>query len=334
MKFDEAKEKCCETLPAVFFLIFTFITCFGVISTCVAQLIVNRELFFYTSNVYSSILIFTSISLFYFAFDAVLNENSFQLFGFVFISFGMSARVTYQLIKIPGSASDPIFYLFLIPSIFVYASQIGFLIAVIPVYKKFGWKAYYKIGSSPELINSYKFYQMFVTMLKLDFEATITLFIMIILIASYDNYFLLIGFGIGFLFTVVLTPFGHYFGVRKEFRLVQIIYLVLSLALPIFLIYSMVTVWLYPADRFNGLVPVSEYTEVQIILTIICAVAVLIRLILIILGIFCLFQFNNGLKQVFDKEWYLVPDFIINLFSKNKEDDAFSNMYGDLDNMK
>jgi hypothetical protein len=114
---------------------------------------VNRNDDFYTSNVYSSILIFTSISLFYFAFDAVVNENAFQLFGFVFVSFGMSARVTYQLIKIPGTPEELIFYLFLIPSICVYISQIAFLILVIPVYRTFGWKAYFKVGSSPELIS-------------------------------------------------------------------------------------------------------------------------------------------------------------------------------------
>ena len=79
---------------------------------------------------------------------------------------------------------------------------------------------------------------MFVTMLKLDFEATITLLIMIILISSYENLFLIIGFAVGFGLTLILTPFGHYLGVRKEFRLVQIIYLVMSIALPIFLIYS------------------------------------------------------------------------------------------------
>ena len=97
---------------------------------------------------------------------------------------------------------------------------------------------------------------------------------------------------------------------------------------------KIVTVWLNPADRFISKVPASEYLEVQIILTIIILFAVLIRLILILLGVFCLFQFNNGLKQVFDKEWYLVPDFIVNLLTKEKEDDQFSNMYGEIDRMK
>jgi hypothetical protein len=54
---------------------------------------------------------------------------------------------------------------------------------------------------------------------------------------------------------------------------------------------------------------------------------VLIRLFLILLGTFSLFQFNNGLKQIFDKEWYLIPDFITDCFNKKKHDDDFPALY-------
>jgi hypothetical protein len=70
-----------------------------------------------------------------------------------------------------------------------------------------------------------------------------------------------------------------------------------------------------------------EYLELQTIFTIFCSFAVLIRLVLILLGTFCLFQFNNGLKQIFDKEWYFIPDFITDCFTKKKQDDDFPALY-------
>jgi hypothetical protein len=77
-------------------------------------------------------------------------------------------------------------------------------------------------------------------MLKIDFETTITLFIMVIFVTSYENFFLLIGFALGVALTLLMNPIGHYFGVRKEFRVVQLVYLVTNIALPIFLVYSVI----------------------------------------------------------------------------------------------
>jgi purine-cytosine permease-like protein len=75
-------------------------------------------------------------------------------------------------------------------------------------------------------------------MLKIDLETTITLLILVIFVTSYENFILLIGFSLGVALTLLMNPIGHYFGVRKEFRVVQFVYLVTNIALPIYLVYS------------------------------------------------------------------------------------------------
>lgn len=102
-------------------------------------------------------MILTSISVFYFAFDAVLNENEFQLFGFILMTLGMTARITYQLVNVyyTPNTRDLYKYFILAPAVIVYTCQVGFFIIVYPVYKTFGWKLYYRVGTSPELSSKY-----------------------------------------------------------------------------------------------------------------------------------------------------------------------------------
>lgn len=168
MAFKEFREKCCEQLPSILFMIFTSLLCIGLVvarylyflTFSVTQIAINysQQTPSYSSTVFSALIILTSVSVFYFALDAVINENEFQLFGFLLMTLGMTARITYQLVNVYylTGIRNLFKYFILVPAVIMYSCQIGFFIIVFPVYKSFGWKLYYRVGTSPELSGKYK----------------------------------------------------------------------------------------------------------------------------------------------------------------------------------
>jgi hypothetical protein len=281
----------------------------------VTQIIINSQdaVPSYTSNFFSALIILTTLSFCYIALDAVLNENEFQLFGFLVMTLAMTARITYQLVRV--QISGRLRYMILVPAIVVYMCQIGFFIIIIPVYRSFGWKLYYKVGTSPELGTSYKWYQFYLTLVKIDLETCTSLVLMAIWLLNWQTIVSYVGFGVGVLFTFVIAPFGVYLGCRKEIKIIQWLAIILNSGFPIFIIYNIVAIWVFP-NQINLMVPIGEINDIRIILTIMSVFAVLMRVNVLIFGILMTFQQGKGLVDVFNKDWFMIPSFVQSWFER------------------
>jgi hypothetical protein len=94
-------------------IFFTIITCISVIISrlnwklkkSIGHIIINNSLQInlsekYVSNFYCIILIITTFTIFFFAIDAIIKENEFQLLVFLLSTFFISFRITYQVLLI------------------------------------------------------------------------------------------------------------------------------------------------------------------------------------------------------------------------------------------
>jgi hypothetical protein len=111
----------------------------------------------YVSNYYCLFIILSTFTLFSFAIEAVRKENEFQLVGFILMTFILTIRVIYQLVREiyyyseNSEQNDIVVYTIIIPTLFVFISQIVFLIILYPTYRSFGWKIFNIVGTSTKL---------------------------------------------------------------------------------------------------------------------------------------------------------------------------------------
>lgn len=72
--------------------------------------------------------------------------------------------------------------------------------------------------------------------MKIDAETTISLLLMALMLLNHNNVYPAILFIVGSIITVISAPISVYFGLRKEIKVVQIIYLILNAIFPLFVI--------------------------------------------------------------------------------------------------
>jgi len=310
-----------EKLWSILFLLFTFLLCFCLIITHLAQIIVNwLHSESYTQYFFATLIIFASISLFFSALDSVQKENAFQLFAFVILTFGLTMRITYQLSQIEKEPS--LFYFILIPAIIVYLSQIAFLLLWYPVYRKFGWVAYEQVGTSPTLYRAYQWYQAYLAIMKLDIEGMIAITLMgtfILNVSLTTVTWSFVGYILLGIYTLVSAVISVSLGIRKEWIPVQIIYIFLLLVYPLFILYNVLAIWMFP-QALNTEIRPEEITEMKVIFTVISVFSLLIRIIFIVVSIWIMKHFGKGMVEVHAKTIFLVPDFIAKrILSKRNE---------------
>lgn len=144
----------------------------GGLTTIIANCIKPRpsySLFFFTA-----LTLFTALSILYFAFDAMIQENEFQLVACIFCHFILLSRIGYQLyegVMYMINENFDTLELFghvlftIIPSLVVSLCQIVLTIIAVPAFKSFGWKIFRIVGSNPRLIGCYRLYSIYVTIM-------------------------------------------------------------------------------------------------------------------------------------------------------------------------
>jgi hypothetical protein len=108
----------------------------------------------------------------YFAFDSVIYENTFELFGFSIASVVMSVGLIYGIIQ------EYHRYEVLITSSVVLGFQSIQLLLLLPLYNSFGWRLYRIIGTDEKLVRMYKLYCFFITLVKVDVLLTLLVLLM------------------------------------------------------------------------------------------------------------------------------------------------------------
>lgn len=110
-------------------------------------------------------------------------------------------------------------------------------------------------------------------------------------------------------------------GIRKEWIPVQIIYVFLLLVYPLFILYNVLAIWMFPHSLNTEISP-NEITEMKVIFTIISAFALLTRIVFIVVAIWIMKHFGKGMIEVHAKTIFLVPDFIATRFLSKKNKNA------------
>jgi len=150
------------------FLVTSFIFMVAIIVGSIASFISNS---FRTNPSYiiyylDSMAIVTAILMLYFAFEAIWQENEFQLIATLIATISLTIGSVYTLVinsikySNRGTNSQAIAALFfstLIPNIVVFLCQIIMLMLLVPLFRSFGWRLYRVVGVSRMLISRYHF---------------------------------------------------------------------------------------------------------------------------------------------------------------------------------
>eukprot|EP00297_Palpitomonas_bilix_P007306 CAMPEP_0113880268 /NCGR_PEP_ID=MMETSP0780_2-20120614/7690_1 /TAXON_ID=652834 /ORGANISM="Palpitomonas bilix" /LENGTH=386 /DNA_ID=CAMNT_0000866923 /DNA_START=236 /DNA_END=1396 /DNA_ORIENTATION=+ /assembly_acc=CAM_ASM_000599 len=184
----------------------------------------NHDDIAFTLSVLTTVLFFAFL-----LFDAVINENQYELIAFFTLSVVLIIRVIYEFFSDAEKSCE-----ILAVNFFAALTSIIFQMALFPlgalVYKELGWKAFLYFERDKRKIKMYSVYQVFVAFLKFDFQFGI-------LFTIFSYYFAPKGFGVPlavFCFaTTIAQPLLGYFGARKERRDLMALHMILVFALPI-----------------------------------------------------------------------------------------------------
>jgi hypothetical protein len=299
------------------FLVTSFIFMVAIIVGSIASFISNS---FRTNPSYiiyylDSMAIVTAILMLYFAFEAIWQENEFQLIATLIATISLTIGSVYTLVinsikySNRGTNSQAIAALFfstLIPNIVVFLCQIIMLMLLVPLFRSFGWRLYRVVGVSRMLIKYYRFYVIYITLAKLD-----TLILLVFLISGsyfikFSLWYSYLGFSFGMVISLVAAPVSVYLGVKRENIPLQVLFIIFLFGLPIYLIYKIIDIWIKHAviripTKF--ITTEKEDLEIRIILTIIASLGLLVRALFIICAVIVTMNFGKGLYPIFQKEF-------------------------------
>lgn len=110
-----------------------------------------------------------------------------------------------------------------------------------------------------------------------------------------------VGLGLAVLLSVALAPLSITIGAQREYASVMIFFVLLSFALPMYLLYKMIEVWRTSSTGLNlpHYVTSEERTVILALFTAFGCLCILWRLLLIVAAVLVTFNFRKGLADVF-----------------------------------
>jgi len=245
---------------------------------------------------YSAVICIGSIFLCFFAITSVFNENKFELVAFLFVSLTVLFYVLYTFVKDHEGFDDKtttIEILLWVRLILTCIFSVCNIFLGWSAYHAFGWKIYRKIGADVETRKMFLCYQIFMSLLKLDFQFGFTL-VLAVGMFYYDTFGLeLIVDVVGFVLTIVWAV-GGYYGVRREIKWVMITFFALAIVEPTYIVYKMIRLLTLDIEILD--------TDFGWPFIIMAGLAVICRIALLFWAVMCFRHFGNGLELVFVKE--------------------------------
>eukprot|EP01091_Cochliopodium_minus_P020361 TRINITY_DN8872_c0_g1_i1.p1 TRINITY_DN8872_c0_g1~~TRINITY_DN8872_c0_g1_i1.p1 ORF type:complete len:317 (+),score=48.74 TRINITY_DN8872_c0_g1_i1:39-989(+) len=222
------------------------------------------------------------------AIDSVLVENKFEFAVFLVTSTLVMGYSGFQFYTMGSDRLTAVPLARFIVSICF--GVINYILGYI-VYQDFGWRMYRKIGADFNLVSMYKNYQIFVSLLKMDFLFNI------VGVCSF-GLFLFEDWEWIILIVSLLVTFGWiilgWLGSRKENKLAFIFFFLFSLVEPVYIISRAAYVIIKHQSN-------KRETWPSLIAIVVCSL--IVRSLLIIYAIFVRLHFGGGLKEdIFDKE--------------------------------
>ncbi|CAO3600023.1 unnamed protein product [Absidia cylindrospora] len=107
------------------------------------------------------------------AWDAVRAQNTIQVIAFLLFNLCCFIYSIFQFKQLPSAVNQSILRLLITRLLIVNAVVIGvcelvYLYLGARLYQEFGWKIYRAIGADPDIRNMYRWYQILLSLLKLD----------------------------------------------------------------------------------------------------------------------------------------------------------------------
>jgi hypothetical protein len=263
----------------------------------------------YSAFFLTCMTLFCALVILYFAFDAMLRENEYQLMGCIMAGMILMVRIILQLyesitniINHNYDVIDVVAHVLhtIVPSVIVVISQFVLLLLFKPTFNSFGWKIYRIVGTSTSMISYFRLYSIYVTIVKVDVVFSLILMLVGVFFVKVDHWYTYITLGASFLLSLVLAPISIVLGCQKEYLSVQILVLLFKLGIPGYVMYKIYDIWdteeriLFPKDTTMNI------TEIRVILTLYATAAISWRFLLIAVGIAVCLNFRKGLKSVFE----------------------------------
>lgn len=110
-----------------------------------------------------------------------------------------------------------------------------------------------------------------------------------------DYWYSYFGFGASFILSLLAASISIYIGCRRESYLVQILFLLFSLAMPGYVIYKLNEIWTTEERIQFPQNTTMNMDEIRIVLTWLATMALLWRTILVVTGVAICFNFKKGL---------------------------------------
>lgn len=219
----------------------------------------------------------------YVSFSAILNENLFELYVFLFYRLLFIVRVVFDIIERRDTCRAEYLegYCFSMFS-FVVLCNIAYFALVCCLKSELGWRFFKEVGVKIELKKLYSFYQAFKTMMKFDVVMNCQLvFTCLYFSAGRVDFTLCLGLSITLVVISIAWLYIGHRAVHKENVLLMRIFLSLATLAPAYAIYFII----YEEDKEG-----SFYRVLAIGLIAIC-----VRVGLLISAVLVYQQFETGL---------------------------------------
>jgi len=253
---------------------------------------------------YFALFVLAGLFTLYITLDALWNRNVIQLVGLLGFSCGLCVFSGIQIrevrIALSISGCDPrnisscsaLFniverFLIVVP-IIIGLSICLYAWCTMKLFGEFGWAVFHVIGADPRMKHMYRFYEIFVCLLKFDYFAVVALTMqltILVLNADTAEYALTIA---AIPITLVLL-IGCGWAVKREIRSVMLFSLALMLAAMAYILYKMTRFWVGPHA--------SNYLTTRGTLTFFSIVSFIMLGLTFCVGIRSLLFFGRGLKQ-------------------------------------
>ncbi|KAI8373140.1 uncharacterized protein BYT42DRAFT_579332 [Radiomyces spectabilis] len=132
--------------------------------------------------VYLMIFIFSQAFQVFLGWDAVRNQNTIQIIAFTLFNLCCFTYAMVQFRQMDRALKEPILnnipvaaslkhfirQILIANAVVIAICEVIYIYLAARLYQEFGWRIYKKIGADPEIRNMYRWYQIFVMILKLD----------------------------------------------------------------------------------------------------------------------------------------------------------------------